>query len=339
MAAKKPAAKANAKSRIQQGSWRDPQLAPLILLFGKERFFADEAISRIRTQLRESDPELEINEIDAKQYQGGELATYASPSLFQESRLIIVDNVNEAVDAFIVDAVDYTSNPVDDTVVIFRHGGGVRGKKLLDAIRAQADAVEIATAELKPNELFDFVMAEFRMQGRRIDPQAAQALVAAFNTDTAELAAASRQLMSLTTEPMIDLDIVDRYYGGRVETNGFKIAEAAISGNTAQALSLARAAFDTGVHAVPIVAAFAMKLRTMARVSDLRGSDAQLASQVGGAPWQIGQARRELRNWTDHELASAVRLTAETDFLVKGGGRDSEYAVERLVRRVASRDL
>ena len=182
-------------------------------------------------------------------------------------------------------------------------------------------------------------MSEFRAKQRRIDPQGAQALISAYNTDLAELVAACRQLMDVTDEPTIDAELVDRYHGGRVETNGFKIAEAAIAGDVAGAMSLVRAAFDTGVNEVPIVAAFAMKLRTMGRVSDLRGSDAQLAGQVGAAPWQIGQARRDLRSWTDDELASAVRLTAETDFLVKGGARDKQFAVERLVRRVAAREL
>ena len=332
-------AKSAAKTRIQEGSWREPQPAPVVLVSGAEEFFAHEAITTLRGRMRAADPSLEVTEIDAQSSAPGELTTFVSPSLFMEPRLVIASNVHQTSDAFLAEALDLVANPVDEVVVVFRHVSGVRGKKLLDAIRAREDAIEIACAPLKAHELFDFVMQEFRVHQRRIDPQAAQALVSAYNTDLAELVAACRQLMDVTDEPMIDAELVERYHGGRVETNGFKIAEAAIAGNLPTAMSLVRAAFDTGVNEVPIVAAFAMKLRTMARVSDLRGSDAQLAGQVGAAPWQIGQARRDLRNWSDDELATAVRLTAETDFLVKGGARDKQFAVERLVRRVAAREL
>ena len=180
--------------------------------------------------------------------------------------------------------------------------------------------------------------AEFRAEQRRIDPQAAAHLVAAFNTDLSELASACRQLIALTSGDVSERD-VERYYGGRVETTGFKIADAAIAGRLRDALGLARHGLSQGVHPVPIVAAIAGKLRLMAKVSDQSGSDAQLAGQVGAAPWQVGQARRDLRGWDERSLARAISLTAETDFMVKGGSRDAEFAVERLLRKIASRDF
>ena len=339
MAAPKKASKPSAKSRIQQVHWRESRPAPVVLVSGPEDFFAHEAITGLRTLLRTEDPSLEVTELDASSAAPGELTTVVSPSLFMEPRFVVAENVHQTGDAFLEEALSYLEYPVEGTTLVLRHASGVRGKKLLDAVRAMPDAIEISCVALKANEQFDFVVAEFRAGGRRVQPQAAQALIAAFNTDLAELAAVCRQLMSVSPEPEISVELVERYYGGRVETTGFKVADAAIAGRVADALSLTRAGFDTGLNPVPIVAAIAMKLRTMAKVSDLGGSDAQLAGQVGAAPWQVGQARRELRGWSDQELGSAIRLTAETDWLVKGGSRDAEFAVERLVRRIAAREF
>lgn len=334
--------KGAAKTKSQKATlvpWREVRPAPIVLVSGAEDFFAREATSLLRTHLRTEDPSLEVHEFNAKEYVPGDLSTVVTPSLFNEPRFVVVDQVHEAVEGFIEEALSFVAAPVDDTTLVLRHKSGNRGKKLLDAVRASEFAIEVSCQPLKANDLSGFLRDEFRMQQRRVDNDAAQALIAAFNTSLEELAAAARQLMSIAPATDITAEIVNRYYGGRVETTGFKIADSTIAGRLADALMLVRAGFDTGLNPVPIVSAIAMKLRMMAKVSGLGGSDAQLAGQVGAAPWQVGQARRELRGWSDPELGRAIRLTAETDFMVKGGSRDAEFAVERLVRRIATRDL
>jgi DNA polymerase-3 subunit delta len=83
-----------------------------------------------------------------------------------------------------------------------------------------------------------------------------------------------------------------------------------------------------------MVAAFAMKVRTMAKVSASRGS---AASSLGLAPWQIDRARRDLSGWSDEGLGVVIRAIAEADANVKGAGRDPVFALERMVATVASR--
>ena len=329
----------SAKVAIPQVPPREVRPAPVVLISGPEDYFADLALDLLRRTLRLEDPSLEVSEVDAASYAAGALATLVSPSLFMEPRLVILAGVEKCTDALIDDALRYLDTPVEGTTLVLRHASGTRGKKLLDAVRAAKEvAIEVPCPKPKANELFDIVYDEFRAEQRRVEPQAVAQLVAAFNADLAELAAACRQLIAVTSDDVTERD-VERYYGGRVETTGFKIADAAIAGRVGDALALARYGLAQGMHPVPIVAALAGKLRLMAKVSDLRGSDAQLAGQVGAAPWQVGQARRDLRDWDDRMLAGAIALAAETDWLVKGGSRDAEFAVERLLRKVAARDL
>jgi DNA polymerase-3 subunit delta len=86
-----------------------------------------------------------------------------------------------------------------------------------------------------------------------------------------------------------------------------------------------------------MVAAFASKLRTMAKVSGSRGSSAQLASQLGLAPWQVDRARRDLQGWSDEGLGRSIELLADTDAQVKGAGRDPVFALERMIGVVSNR--
>jgi DNA polymerase-3 subunit delta len=130
---------------------------------------------------------------------------------------------------------------------------------------------------------------------------------------------------------------VEKYYSGRVETSAYRVADVAIAGRHGEALILLRHALASGADPVPLVAAFASKLRTMAKLSGERGPSAQLAQKFGLAPWQVDRARRDLQGWTDAGLGAAIQLLAETDAQVKGAGRDPVFALERMIGIVSRR--
>ncbi len=323
---------------IPQVSWSSVRPASVLLVSGTENFLADRAIRLFRDNLRAADPSLEVHDLEADAYLPGELITRASPSLFAEPRLIRVSGVEKCTDAFISETLAYLEFPADDTYLVLRHAGGVRGKKLLDAIRGgRGSGIEVVCAELKKDsEKQDFAAAEFALAKRRITPGALRSIVSAFSEDLAELAAACQQLIADVTEEITEVT-VEKYYSGRVETNAFKVADAAIAGRHGEALVLLRHAVASGSDPVPILAAFAMKIRTMAKLAGARGSSAQLASQFGLAPWQVERAQRDLRGWNDDGLGRTIEFIAETDAQIKGGGRDPVFALERMVALVSRR--
>lgn len=326
------------KTAIPQLAWDQVRPAPVVLVSGGETVLAERAIRMLRDILRAEDPSLEVSDIDAGAYAPGELLTLASPSLFAEPRLIRVTGVEKATDAFLEETLAYLASPADETYLVLRHSGGVRGKKLLDAVRAgTGGGIEVVCAELKRDaDKQDFVAAEFRAAKRRITPGAIRALVSAFSDDLAELAAACQQLLA-DAEDDITEQVVDRYYAGRVETTAFSVADSAIAGRYGESLGLLRHALASGADPVPIVAAFASKIRTMAKLAGARGSSGELAQRFGLAPWQVDRARRDLQGWTDEGLGRVIRALAEADAQVKGGGRDPVYALEKMVEIVSDR--
>lgn len=132
-------------------------------------------------------------------------------------------------------------------------------------------------------------------------------------------------------------DHVNRATEGRVEASGFKVADAAVAGKRADALLLLRQALLGGTSPIPILAVLNMKLRGMARVFGARGSSGQLAKQFGMAPWMVDRALKDIRGWREEDLARAIDLAAETEWQLKGGSRDPDYAIERFVTFVALR--
>ena len=332
-----PASKA--RTAIPQISWRAPQPAPVVLVSGPEEVCAERAIAGIRDYLRAEDPSLEVTDVRADDYAPGTLLGVSSPSLFGEPRLVRVTGVEKCSDAFLSEAVSYLAMPQEGATVILRHTGAtVRGKKLLDAVRAgEGSGIEIACPAVKrDSDRFDFAAGEFSTARKRIAPVALRTLVSAFADDLTELAAACQQLISDVPGDVTE-QVVERYYGGRVETSAFAVADTAIAGRYGEALVSLRHALASGADPVPLVAAIASKLRTMARVAGNRESSAALAGRLGLKDWQVDRARRDLSGWSDATLGMAIQAAARADAEVKGGSRDSVFALERLITVIATK--
>jgi DNA polymerase-3 subunit delta len=310
---------------------------PVVLVVGAEDVLAERAVAVVVAKARAADPELSVERLDAAGYEAGRLELLASPSLFGGGSLVVVENAEAANDALVTDVTRYLGAPAPEVCLVLRHSGGQRAKALLDGAR-RAGAVEVACLPItKDEEKVDFATSEFRRLGRRAAPQAVRALVDAVGSDLRELAAACAQLASDAAEGegRIEAEVVELWFGGRVEVTGFRVADATVAGRADQALSLLRHALATGADPVPLVAAIAVKVRGLAKVSVApRGPAATIAGELGMAPWQIDRARRELSGWNEEGLAEAVLALAEADTAVKGGGRDPVYAVEHAILRI-----
>ena len=212
------------------------------------------------------------------------------------------------------------------------------GEPRLDAIRSgTGGGIEIACPAVKrDSDRFDFAAGEFQTARKKIAPVALRALVGAFSDDLTELAAACQQLISDVPGDITE-QIVERYYGGRVETSAFTVADTAIAGRYGDALVALRHALASGADPVPLVAAIASKLRPMARVAGIRESSASLAARLGMKDWQVDRARRDLTGWNEASLGLAIQAAARADAEVKGASRDPVFAVERLITIIATR--
>lgn len=322
-------------SATNSATWRDVTPAGVVLITGPEEYLGIRAMDRIRSQVRAAAPDVELTRLNAGGYEAGSLAMIVSPSLFGESKLIEAEGLEAMNDPFLADALAYLQHPEQDAVLVLRHAGGVRGKKLLDAVKAGGWPVVDCQPLKKDADKTAFVVAEFKAASRRIEPDAVQSLVNAVGASLSELAAACNQLIS-DASTTVDAEMVERYYGGRIEATAFKVADAAMAGNGPVALSTLRHALATGADPVPLVAALAAKLRTVAKVAGAQGSSAQIAKQLGMQPWLVEQAQRDVRRWTPEGLARSIQVTAEADAQVKGLSRDPVYAVEHAVTVIAT---
>lgn len=267
---------------------------------------------------------------------GPELHELLGPSLFGDSRLVVVRNAQDVKTSALGVLQPYLATPTEGTTIVLQHAGGAKGKAVLEAAR-KAKALEIACVKLtRPEERLDFVRTEVRRAGGTINPDAVAALVDAVGSDLRELAAVCAQLVS-DSGGRVDVDLVRAYHRGRAEVTGFAVADLAVTGRVADALETLRQALQIGVAEVLIADALADGIRSIARVASAGRADPYtLASVLGMPPWKVKRAGAQARGWSEAGLRTALGVVADLNADVKGAAADPAYALENAVRRIAA---
>ncbi len=302
----------------------------LILLSGGEAVLAERAIADFIA----NHPEAEVNSLDASEIEVGAITDALSPSLFGGNRIVVLKELQDLDSDCADELLEYIEQPEDDVDVLLWHKGGVKGKALLDKIKKTKPTIIECETIKKDGDKADFVRQEFKRLNRKVSTDAVQALIDALGSDLRELNSAISQLSSdVVAGKMIDVEHIDKYQNGRVETSGFDVADAAMERKQGEALIALRNALDTGTDPVMIISALASNLRAVGKVSGVsRGVRSfDVAGELGMAPWQIDKARRTLAHWTPDSLTRAVIAVAQADADIKGAAADPIHALERAI--------
>ncbi|MGA8988560.1 DNA polymerase III subunit delta [Aeromicrobium sp.] len=312
----------------------------ILLITGNAEFLADRTRRQALKAVTGEHPECQIAESSASGLQPGELAGLTSPSLFSDVSALVLTDLQDLPEAAQGELLAYAAEPSPDIAVVLVHGGGNKGKGLLDKLRKVGSVSEVKLEQPKyERDHARWVYTEIRDLGARIDEEAATLLVASVGQDLRALAGAADQLVAnLERGAEISASLVRQYFGGRADVRGYEIADAAIGGRINVALEQARWAETAKVAPVLITAAFASGLRSLAKLSGVPQGmrDNEVAAHIGAPPFKIRSMRQQLRFWEQDGLARAIEAVAQADLDVKGGAADPGFAIERMVLQVAA---
>ena len=308
----------------------------MTLVHGDEELLVSRAVAAVVAAARERDPNVDVRDVPAAAADPTVLMDVQTPSLFGELRVLVLRGTQDCSDDVRDALLPLVVSPIDGAWLVLVHGGGVTGKKLLDAVKATGARVVPCAKVDKLGDRLAFVQGEFDRAGVPVTAGACRAIVDAIGGDLRDLSGACGQL-AVDTAGTVDEAAVARFFRGRADASGFAVADRAIEGDVPGALVELRHAFVAGVDPVLVVAALARQLRTVAKVASAgRARPDVVARELKLAPWMVDKARRQMRGWTPDSLATAHRAVAVADGEVKGGGSDPRFAVERAVLAVAS---
>ena len=212
-----------------------------------------------------------------------------------------------------------------------------RGRRQGQAARrpARQGARKETVPDLKKADAkLNFVMQRFERHKRRVDPAAAQQLVAVLGDKTGELAAMCDQLCFDFDDDPIGIERINQYLTANPQVTGFAVADTAVAGRTAEAIVQMRAAVEQGTDPIALIGALAMKLRGLAKASAVRsGTISQAEAKMN--PWVLKNSMRQLSGWTSAGLGNCIRMLAWADEQSKTNGGDPVYALERCIEAIS----
>lgn len=306
------------------------------LVTGPESLLAERAIAEFIEQARAERPDAALSRLESASLDAGTLAEATGASLFATATIAVINDLAEMPPELFDQVVQLAADPGEDLALALVHGGGVKGKGLLDRLKKQhPDIVECPA--IKTWELGRFVVSEVRRQKGKASPEAADALVRAVGSDARALVGAVRQLLDDSADHVITEATVQRYFAGRAEVSGFAVADAAMAGQAEEALGKLRWAMGAGVGAPQITSALAGNLRGLGKYLATRDKglgNADLAREIGVPPWKVKDLARLARDWRAEGVAEAIQAVAVADAQVKGASGDAGFALEQAVLTV-----
>lgn len=311
-----------------------------MMVVGGDPFLNGQRVKELCAQACKANPDCEFLELNGATCDSYTFEEAVSPSLLSDRSVIRMEDMqlaDEALgDALIAYCKEAVKNPKDSSILICRHDGGNRARRLLDQM-ARAGAVKEQVPDLKKFEAkVNFVYSQFEQRGRRVEPRAAQQLVDVLGERTPELASMCSQLCNDFDQNPLTLDIVNSYLTDNPAVSGFAVADLALSGHGAQAVVALRSSIGQGNDPISLIGVLALKLRVLGKQAAIQAGTISTA-EAKSAYWQLRDARRQLRGWTSQGLADCIEALAAADEECKTNGGDAEYALERAVELIASR--
>ena len=224
-------------------------MEPVHLIVGDDEFLAERARRSIQKAVAEEtgeQPELKI--LRAAEVTEWELIEATSPSLFGETRVIVIADTERVGSALIKLIVDAAKDPAPGMTMVINFATSRKNLKnrkkppeLMAKLQKLARVHEVFS--LYDNEVKPWATREFAAHGIRPTPDVVDALLSGVGSDLRALAAAISQLVA-DTGGNVTRQTVQRYYAGVAEVENWDIADAAVAGRAGEAIATCRRALQ-----------------------------------------------------------------------------------------------
>jgi len=290
--------------------------APVALFWGEDDFLLREAALTSLGALRPT-------EVDAEEWQGGELQDLATPSLFGDARALLVTDCRSLSKDAVTELAVYLASPDPAAPLLLACTVAERGKppaallKLVEAV-GEVRHVQVARKDLEP-----FLVARATAAGLELTPPGAKALVETLGNDVGELAEALDQLASAFAGQRIGPQQVRGQFRGLGEQQTWDLCDKAFGKDLPGAMRSLRSLEESGDDALKVLGGIASRLRDLIRVRSLpdRLPPGEVAKRAGlRFDWQARRYRQQAGNFTLEDLVDIHVRVTEADRSLKSGG-------------------
>ncbi len=305
--------------------------APSHLLWGEDDFLLREAALDLLG-------ELHAREVDAAEWQGGELQDLATPSLFGEPRALLVNDAKSLTKEATAQLAAYLEAPDPDSTLVLCCRTAEHGKPPAALVKMVEGHGQVRQVQVARKDLESWLLKRAHVLEIGLTPPAARALVETIGEETGALAAAVRQLASAFPGQKLTPDLVHRQFRGLGEQKTWDLCDRAFGKDLPGAIRSLRAIEAGGDDPLKVLGGISSRLRDLIRVRALpdRMPPAEVAKQAGlKFDWQARRYQQQARNFSMGQLVRLHERITEVDRALKSGAT-GDVIMPVLVTAIAS---
>lgn len=290
--------------------------APSVLFWGDDAYLLREEALDLLGPL-----DVQVTEVEAGEWAGGETSDLATPSLWGEPRALLVTDCHQLPEAGAAELRAYLGSPSPNAIcVLTQTTQGRNAPPLAKAVTAGGGRVrQVAIAR---RDLTGWVVQRARRREVQMSGPAAAALVDTLGQETATLDRAVEQLANAFPNRAIGPSEVHAQFRGLGEQKVWDLCDRAFTGRLPEALVVLRSLRADGGEALLIVGGIASRLRDLIKVRALpdRMPPAEALRAAGlRFDWQLRRYREQAARYSPADLAALHERVTETDRAIKAG--------------------
>jgi DNA polymerase-3 subunit delta len=307
-----------------------PRPSPVVLLWGEDAFLLREAALELVGGVQP-------REIDASEWQGGELADLATPSLFGERRALVVADCRSLPEQATKELAEYLASPAPDAPLVLCAIVPERGKAPAALVKLVKPVGEVRKVKVARKDLAGWTLTRAKARGLDLAPDGAAALIDTVGEVPAALDQALDQLASAFPGERLTRSVVAQQFRGLGDQHIWDLCDRAFAKDLPGAVRSLRTLLEARGDPLMILGGIASRLRDLLRVKALpeRLPLAELAKQADlRFEWQARRCRDQVRRFTMQELVELHAQVVEADRALKSGADD--LVLSLLVTAIAS---
>jgi DNA polymerase-3 subunit delta len=288
---------------------------PVTLLWGEDDFLLREAALPLLGGGR-------VTEVDAAEWQGGELQDLATPSLFGEARALLITDARSLSKDAIGELARYLTAPDPDATLVISCQVAERGKVPAALAKLVNDVGTSKQVALQRKDLEPWVAGRARDLGIDMGVPGARALVETLGEEPGQLVAALQQLSSAFPGQKITPQVVGAQFRGLGEQRAWDLCDRAFSKDLAGAIRSLRSIEEGGDDPLKTLGAIASRLRDLIKVRALpdRTPPGEAAREAGlRFEWQGRRYQQQARHFSMAQLVTLHDRVTEADRALKSG--------------------
>ncbi len=301
------------------------------LLWGEDAFLLREAALAVFGELHPV-------EVDAADWQGGELQDLATPSLFGERRALLVNDARSLTKDAMGELAAYLAAPDPDAPLVICCQVAERGKVPAALDKLVKPVGKVRQVAIQRKELEPWLVQRGKGMGVDLAPPGARALVETLGEEPGQLAAALEQLAGAYPGDRITPQLVAQQFRGLGDQKVWDLCDRAFARDLPGAIRSLRSIEAGGDDPLKTLGGISSRLRDLIRVRALpdRLPPAQVAKAAGlRFDWQARRYQQQARNYTMGRLVDLHARVTEADRALKSGAT-GDVVMPTLIAAIAA---